>query len=385
MENTVTSIRTHIMRTALLLLALSTINSPLSTLHAQGTAFTHEGRLSDGSNPANGIYDLRFTIYDAGTGGNVAGGPLTLSATGVTNGLFTVTLDFGSGVFTGPPRWLEIAVRTNGASSFATLTPRQLLAPAPYAMMAAGANKLVGTLPATQLSGTIPLTQLPSVVPTNSSLTVNAGTGLSGGGVVSLGGSTTLSIANGGVGAAQLAAGAVGSTQLAATLASGIVPWQTVAGTSQMATPNAGYVLTNAARTTVTLPNTANVGDIVRVSGLGAGGWAVFVMSSTWTAHDSNRFWEAVASSADGNKLVAVEDLGQIYTSTNSGVTWTPQFGDGMQDWYSVASSADGTKLVAVDYGGYIYTRAPLLTGLQGTTASLQYIGNGQWQPLNES
>jgi len=42
-----------------------------------------------------------------------------------------VTLDFGSGVFTGNARWLEIAVRTNGASGFVTLTPRQPLTPTP--------------------------------------------------------------------------------------------------------------------------------------------------------------------------------------------------------------------------------------------------------------
>jgi len=33
--------------------------------HAQGTAFTYQGRLNDGANPASGIYDLRFAIYDA--------------------------------------------------------------------------------------------------------------------------------------------------------------------------------------------------------------------------------------------------------------------------------------------------------------------------------
>src|SRR5436190_24156667 len=44
--------------TFLTLLALSTINSQLSTLLAQGSAFTYQGRLNDGASPANGLYDL---------------------------------------------------------------------------------------------------------------------------------------------------------------------------------------------------------------------------------------------------------------------------------------------------------------------------------------
>src|SRR5947207_3514348 len=101
--------------TALLALTFfSTLNLQLSTLHAQSTAFTYQGRLNDGANPASGNYDLRFTIYDSPSGGVVAGGPLTNAPTGASNGLFTVTLDFGAGVFTGPARWLEIGVRTNG-------------------------------------------------------------------------------------------------------------------------------------------------------------------------------------------------------------------------------------------------------------------------------
>jgi photosystem II stability/assembly factor-like uncharacterized protein len=61
-----------------------------------------------------------------------------------------------------------------------------------------------------------------------------------------------------------------------------------------------------------------------------------------------------VASSADGTKLVAVALTGYIYTSADSGATWTQT---GAQElWNSVASSADGTKLVAVAYGDYIYT-----------------------------
>jgi hypothetical protein len=81
----------------------------------------------------------------------------------------------------------------------------------------------------------------------------------------------------------------------------------------------------------------------------------------TWTAADApNRNWSAVASSADGNKLVAVVGgtvaflsgggpPGPIYRSTDSGVTWTertPSFAYVV----SVAASADGTRIAASTY-----------------------------------
>jgi trimeric autotransporter adhesin len=103
---------------------------------AQGTAFTYQGRLNDGANPAGGIYDLRFAIYDSLNAGTQQGSLLTNSATAVSNGLFTAALDFGN-QFPGANRWLEIGVRTNGGGSFFTLSPRQALTPAPYAITAA--------------------------------------------------------------------------------------------------------------------------------------------------------------------------------------------------------------------------------------------------------
>jgi hypothetical protein len=144
-------------RLLLCLLLLSTFNPQLSTLFAQGTAFTYQGRLNDGTNPANGNYDLQFAIYDAASAGTQQGVLLTNSATGVTNGLFTVTLDFGN-QFVGADRFLEVAVRTNGAASFTVLTPRQKLAPSPYAITAGNlagviANNTVGAAYATVSGG----------------------------------------------------------------------------------------------------------------------------------------------------------------------------------------------------------------------------------------
>ena len=137
---------------------------------AQGTsAFTYHGQLSASGQPAGGTYDLTFTLYDSAINGNIVGSVWTNAATAITNGLFNVIVDFGGGAFTGPARWLELGVRTNGAVTFAPLAPRQALTPIPYALTA---SNLSGTLPATQLSGTLPLAQLPSTVVTSGQTSV---------------------------------------------------------------------------------------------------------------------------------------------------------------------------------------------------------------------
>lgn len=71
---------------------------------------------------------------------------------------------------------------------------------------------------------------------------------------------------------------------------------------------------------------------------------------------DSSRSWTSIASSSDGTKLVAVALNRHIYTSSDSGATWTPNDNLGKKEWVSVASSSDGTKLAAATAGGYIYT-----------------------------
>jgi hypothetical protein len=147
---------------------LLTINLQPSTLLAQGTAFTYQGRLNGGGQPANGSYDLQFTLYATNVNGSPAAGPVTNLATTVSNGLFTATVDFGAGVFNGAEYWLDVAVRTNGTGAFTELTPRQTLTPAPYALYAASAS-------AAGLNGTIPAAQLPATVVTNNQAGVTLG------------------------------------------------------------------------------------------------------------------------------------------------------------------------------------------------------------------
>lgn len=129
---------------------LTTLSAQLSIVFAQSTAFTYQGWLSDAGSPANGLYDFRFTLYSAASGGSALAGPISSDATAVNSGLFSLTLDFGNGAFTGEARWMEIAVRTNRGAAFVLLTPRQLLTPAPYAISAAN---LSGVLPAGSVTG----------------------------------------------------------------------------------------------------------------------------------------------------------------------------------------------------------------------------------------
>ena len=142
--------RSHGFFVALALLACSTLDSHLSTLFAQTTAFTYQGRLNNGTNPANGSYDMTFALYTASSGGLQIGNTLTNLGVGVTNGLFVVTNDFGA-VYGGSAEWLQIEVRTNGGGSFSPLSPLQELTPTPYAVYAesAGSTTLVSD-PGTQ-------------------------------------------------------------------------------------------------------------------------------------------------------------------------------------------------------------------------------------------
>jgi hypothetical protein len=87
------------------------------------TAFTYQGRLTSGGAAANGHYDMQFALFDAATNGTQVGESVDLPAVPVTNGLFTVSLDFG-GAFDGQARWLEISLNPAGGEA-----PTVLLAP----------------------------------------------------------------------------------------------------------------------------------------------------------------------------------------------------------------------------------------------------------------
>jgi len=116
-------------------------SSPLTPV---GSGFTYQGRLVASGSPASGNYDFTFTLFDAATGGNQIGNTITALNQTLSIGTFTTVLDFGSSVFRGDARWLQIGVRPSGGPSFTILSPRQALTPAPYAM---------GLKPGTEIDG----------------------------------------------------------------------------------------------------------------------------------------------------------------------------------------------------------------------------------------
>lgn len=97
--------------------------------------------------------------------------------------------------------------------------------------------------------------------------------------------------------------------------------------------------------------------------------------------------WNALASSADGNVLVAAVGggniSGPIYISMNSGMTWmltsAPQAA-----WTSVAASADGSQLVAAAGGSFLKDRIYLSSDFGATwTATSAPITN--WSGIASS
>jgi hypothetical protein len=405
------------------------------SLMAQGSTFSYQGQLDDGGSPANGSYDLTFTLYSStNLTSPVVGVPVTNSAVAVANGLFTVQLNFGLGIFTGSNYWLEVAVRASGdTNAFTTLSPRQPLLPAPYAIFANTANNLLGSLSSTQLSGALPSAQIngtySNAVTFSNSADLFIGTfnGTFSGDGSSLNNLDGSRLTLGTVADARLTTNVAllntnqtftgsniftgfntfkgadtftgvntftnfGNSFRGSFFGNGLVGWIPTNGTAVQAVIDTGYVLTSPQLVTVTLPASPNVGDIVRISGAGAGGWKIAqnagqsvignflsYSNSFWTLAKSADNFESIAGSADGSKLVAINDASGAYTSTNTGATWlapTPPPSSG----HGVASSADGTKLFAVVNGGVIY-------GSVNYGASWQSIktGSASWYAIGSS
>jgi hypothetical protein len=315
------------------LLALALI-LPALALAQVPQRINYQGYLTNAAGvPVSAVLKLMtFRLYDTPTGGRALWEE-TQSPVTVANGVFNVVLGSVTPIILPFDAQYYLGVQANDDGE---MKPRQALATSPYAFRA-GSLDPSATIAGSQITGAIAGATMP-----------------------------------------------------------GVAPWVAIGGTSQLAVSNTAYMVTGATPATITMPAAPAVGDVVKVSSQGLGGWTLVPNTGqaieganvprgvTWTPRESARFWWSVASSADGAKLAAVVDGGQIYTSTDSGVTWTPR--DAVRPWRSVASSADGYKVVAVAYGGRIYTAnvSTTISGGQSSAAELVYAGDGRWLVVSQ-
>jgi len=130
---------------------------PLALAQPITTSFTYQGELSDGGAPVNGAYDFTFRLFDAASGGTQFGPTLCSDDLTVTNGKFTVSLDFGN-AFPGVRRFIEVQVRSGAAgecantTGYTTLLPRQEVTATPYATFAPTAGTATSAVSAANAS-----------------------------------------------------------------------------------------------------------------------------------------------------------------------------------------------------------------------------------------
>jgi hypothetical protein len=159
------------------------------------TAFTFQGELASSGSPLTGLYDLRFRLFDAASGGTAVGPPLCSNDVNVVNGKVSISLDFGQQFF-GQTRYLDIEVRPGAGlgcasgTGFTPLAPRIELTGAPNAIysqlsgLASNTAQLNGQpaayyTNAANLTGPIPPSSISGSYPSSVSL-LNAGNQFAG-------------------------------------------------------------------------------------------------------------------------------------------------------------------------------------------------------------
>ncbi|MBS0657414.1 MAG: tail fiber domain-containing protein [Verrucomicrobia bacterium] len=103
----------------------------------------------------------------------------------------------------------------------------------------------------------------------------------------------------------------------------------------------------------------------------------------TWTARESSRVWTGVSVSARGDKILATALNSNIFLSRDAGVSWAAQ--ESSRAWRNAAISGTGERLAAVGSSIPIYVQTLDLEGGQGSAVTLQYLGDGVWEPVRQT
>lgn len=121
----------------LLCVTILLIWSTLILAEPFGTAFTYQGRLQHQGSAAHGEFDFVFALFDSELAVVEITSPVELENVVVTEGRFTVELDFGMVIQAADEFWLEIGVRPGSSlENHTLLSPRQYLYPSPRSVFA---------------------------------------------------------------------------------------------------------------------------------------------------------------------------------------------------------------------------------------------------------
>jgi hypothetical protein len=359
--------------------ALCGLFATQNSIFAQGTAFTYQGQLLLNSTVVNGQFDLQFKLRPATNGVGQIGPTLTNAPTGVTNGLFTVALDFGD-VFNVSPLFLEVGVRTNGSTAaYVILSPLQPITSAPYAVQALQAATFLGGVSDAQLSANVPRLNASNNFTGNVTFS-NAAGNFNGNFTGNFSGNSTGTFNGTGTGTFNGIFNGNGGnvTNLNITNLVGVVQsnpnWQLIQATTQQAVAANNYLTTNAGQTTLILPpnSAVSAGSTLQISGSGIGGWVLpqnagqSIITSTlnlpagqnWSPAGTTTTWRCLTSSADGMRMAAGVGFGtgSIFYSTNGGQTWVKSSSPSTLNWTAIACSADGMHMIAAPNNNTVYT-----------------------------
>lgn len=370
------------------------------------TAFTYQGELRSSGTLAEGMHDLRFRLYDAATGGNQVGSTVCSDNVALSEGRFTVVLDFGS-QFAGQQRFLEIDARADtglgcgDATDFVPLTPRQPLTAAPnavfsltsgHATTADTAATALSATNATQLNGqsaafyqnagnlsagTIPSARVSGTYSGAIALS-NAGNSFTGGG----GGLTGLNASN--IASGTLADGRLAPTYTQALSLTNASNWFVGAFTGG----GAGLTDLNASNISAGTLNAARFPVPLELSGSVPAGAALHVGNSSPTGGATGVTGVSVSDQGRGVYGLAASSLGDIigvegrsfYSPTGTGVVGTARATGG---WFE-ATDAGGTGLFGVNtsasgitYGVQGRSTSPSGTAIRGESTATTGAGHG--------
>ena len=356
---------------AVVLCLLWTFDLCQSAVQAQDTTFSYQGQLQNNGNPANGTYDLQFTLFATNVSGLAIAGPVTNMAVTVSNGLFVTVVDLGN-AFNGTRNWLEIAVSTNGANAFTILTPRQPVRPVPYAIFANTASNLSGSLPAAQLSGTITNANLPASPSFSGTLFANLFIG-DGSGL------TNLPVAN---------INGLGTLATASAVSSNNVSGQINVGQIFGTIPNSSLpsnVLTNGYKNSISLPtsvsaNTITAATVTAGALIGDGSR----LTNLPVANISGLGTLATVSAVSSNNVSGQINVGQIFGTIPNGSLPSNVLTNGDTNSISLPTSVSANTITAatVTAGAFIGNGSSLtnvavanISGL-GTLATVSAVSS---------